>query len=1004
MSVGDELNTAKEDLARAEAERDQMAKPRRRLTMEDLRDINYLPRVDLQDVLSSYDPVSVGTSDGHEFIVVAPKGSEMPDPNTRAPTTVVRSQADVDEIHRQRLEDIEIGKQLALRDFAVRPDQGPTRTGIGTQTGAIRQHPSVNFVRGVGVSDSEVGLEIGTAVASPWTSWTRREYNADLIGYKGLRVYQKMAKSDGTVRGMLRLAKTPVLAGQWGIKPASENKRDVNIANFVWANLTDWMSTSFPQFITEALLMLQYGYYCADSETEILTREGWKSHDQLRGDEEVLTLNAETGLSEWQQLVSVNQFEYDGAMLSIESKQHSSLTTLDHNWVVEPTHDRGAPFKFKKSWELNTNHRLIKSAPRAEYPVDKKYDDDFVELLGWWVSEGSVQGTSKHVVIWQSPTANPANCDRIRGLFRRLFGVPGPLREGHTWIEEVHPGTGMLLWRLNVRASRSILALAPRKELKLSVVQDFTKAQLQLFVDVAMLGDGSATEGSVPYYGQSDPDRLDAIELALILLGISTRRSVRSDGFHCLWIHQRTRVQPFNPNGKSHSRWVEYSGTVWCPTVPNKTWLARRRGTVYFTGNCFEKVFAHGEDVTADPRAKGKIVWKKLAPRHPMDVKEWFMDINGGPLSVDMWAPPVQVGDASGNFGTSARTIPNTFEGGVIQAFQRWINIPIDKLLVFSFDKEAGDIEGTSILRSAYKHWYMKDALYKIDAIAKERHGIGIPVVKLPMGFSEQDLKNADQLGRNLRTNDRAHVVLPPNWDLVFAELKGQPVDCLRSIEHHDNMILQGVLGQFMNKASTQVEEQHTIFLKATRFTADILADVLNSYAIPQLVNMNWGRNVYPKIYVKRIGEQEDWRTQSFTIRNLVGAGVIVPDDAMESALRDEMGLPPIQRETARLVREQPMENLQRINPAPTELPGPGHQTVPNQMPYPPRTPNAPAATPGSGKNRSEFEPNVPGGQNIGGTPQLPRVGPPRQAPPSAFRRQPLGGQDRSGKGGRRGQ
>ncbi len=53
MSVGDELNTAKEDLARAEAERDQMAKPRRRLTMEDLRDINYLPRVDLQDVLSS---------------------------------------------------------------------------------------------------------------------------------------------------------------------------------------------------------------------------------------------------------------------------------------------------------------------------------------------------------------------------------------------------------------------------------------------------------------------------------------------------------------------------------------------------------------------------------------------------------------------------------------------------------------------------------------------------------------------------------------------------------------------------------------------------------------------------------------------------------------------------------------------------------------------------------------------------------------------------------------
>jgi len=30
---------------------------------------------------------------------------------------------------------------------------------------------------------------------------------------------------------------------------------------------------------------------------------------------------------------------------------------------------------------------------------------------------------------------------------------------------------------------------------------------------------------------------------------------------------------------------VKYTGIVWCPRTRNSTWLAKRRGTVYFTGN-----------------------------------------------------------------------------------------------------------------------------------------------------------------------------------------------------------------------------------------------------------------------------------------------------------------------------------------------------------------------------------------------------------------------------------
>jgi hypothetical protein len=34
---------------------------------------------------------------------------------------------------------------------------------------------------------------------------------------------------------------------------------------------------------------------------------------------------------------------------------------------------------------------------------------------------------------------------------------------------------------------------------------------------------------------------------------------------------------------------VEFDGMVWCPRTPSRNWLARREGTVFFTGNTYSK-------------------------------------------------------------------------------------------------------------------------------------------------------------------------------------------------------------------------------------------------------------------------------------------------------------------------------------------------------------------------------------------------------------------------------
>src|SRR5262245_19842613 len=211
----------------------------------------------------------------------------------------------------------------------------------------------------------------------------------------------------------------------------------------------------------------------------------------------------------------------------------------------------------------------------------------------------------------------------------------------------------------------------------------------------------------------------------------------------------------------------------------------------------FEKVWDFKEG-DGDRRA----YWKKLAPRHPMDAVQWHYDRNGGPNRLEMFPHDPRA--------------ENIF-------------IPIKKLIVFTFEKEAGNMEGISLLRSAYKHWYYKENLYKIDAIQKERHGIGIPIIHLPLGFTPNDFNLAKELGRNLRTNEKSYAVLLPNWDISTLKLEGNSVDCLKSIDHHDMLIARTVLGHFINNpANRSSEDQQDLFVKATRFIADIIRDVFN--------------------------------------------------------------------------------------------------------------------------------------------------------------------------------
>jgi hypothetical protein len=224
------------------------------------------------------------------------------------------------------------------------------------------------------------------------------------------------------------------------------------------------------------------------------------------------------------------------------------------------------------------------------------------------------------------------------------------------------------------------------------------------------------------------------------------------------------------------------------------------------------------------------------------------------------------------------------------------IDIPIEKLAIFTFEGNGSSLDGESILRSAYEHWFYKRTLYKIDAIQKERHGIGVPEVELLPGHSPNDKAIAHELARNLRTNEYAYIVRPSTLRVGFAELSGNLVNVLESASHHDLQIMKNVLIQFLEvdisgtRATSATSAD--IFMKVMRYVGSYICEIINQFVVPNLVAYNFDTDEFPQLKVRNIGEVKDLQMWAAAMSNLVDKEIITMDDESEDFVREVVQWP----------------------------------------------------------------------------------------------------------------
>lgn len=307
----------------------------------------------------------------------------------------------------------------------------------------------------------------------------------------------------------------------------------------------------------------------------------------------------------------------------------------------------------------------------------------------------------------------------------------------------------------------------------------------------------------------------------------------------------------------------------------------------------------------------GKVGWRKIPIRSQDTLLRWVFDETGGLQAMIQLAPP----------------------------YYRMTILPIEKCLLFRPNSVKNNPEGRSILRNAYRPWYLKKRLEEIEAVGVERDLAGMPVGRVPADYlnakpGSDQMKMVEafrKLVKSVRRDEQEGIVLPtafdqdtkqPLFDFELLSSGGtRAFDTSAIIGRYEQRMLMVALADFIlvGHEDTGSYALHTdksgLFRTAINSIAHAIADVFNRHAIPRLFAMNgWKPDELPKIVPNDVDPPDLTQLGGF-MTQMAQAGIVwFPDPELEKFIRDAARLPQISEQAeASLEMQQRQSDIMRV-------------------------------------------------------------------------------------------
>ena len=334
--------------------------------------------------------------------------------------------------------------------------------------------------------------------------------------------------------------------------------------------------------------------YCVDTETEALTQRGWLTHNEITTDDIILSYN--DGNLAWSKIKSIFRDNYNGNMFHLTVKGIDALVTPRHKFITQDG--------LKEVDYLLESDKVILTGNAVSAPTEKTYSDDFVKIVGWTITEGNIYYSSDRnyprISVYQT---EGRFAQEIRDCLKNL---------GSQFSENQHKSTRCfhLTKELCLKITE-ILSKIGNKVPTTDFLHSLTQEQRLILIDTMIKADGWDRAVSRSYT-QKCKYHMDAFAMLCTMAGfriaIKKRNTMafgKSSEIYTANIFsnraRHSRVENINFHGGKRSGKVKgigkahhpneptvpYNDIVWCPETEYGSFMCRRNGYVYLTGNTY---------------------------------------------------------------------------------------------------------------------------------------------------------------------------------------------------------------------------------------------------------------------------------------------------------------------------------------------------------------------------------------------------------------------------------
>ena len=392
-------------------------------------------------------------------------------------------------------------------------------------------------------------------------------------------------------------------------------------------------------------LLLFWLWHCYDEKTRVLTKDGFKHWWELKYDDEIATVNLETGELEYQKPEEIIVADYEGYMIHFKGQHYDLLVTPNHRMIVRQSRhnarkkgikeivndviDHKRPWKIiyaeelarnwgERRWEflraikwkgkkleyvelpdLELNPRYPKwvlgKVPNKPRGLKKIPIKPLLRFLGWFIAEGWAR-YNKHNQEFVVGISNKKReyLDEIAQTVREMGFHPivdygSNDRTGKVIVASKQ--LYMFIKSLGLPVHPDIKGEKAKYKFVPQFIKELDPELIKEFVDALWRGDGTfsrSKDGKLVYLKYVTKSKRLAEDVAELMLKLGYAVAIHYEKKRDIYnvvVSERYRF----PEICKQPKIVHYKGKIWCIRVPNGTLVVERNGKVVVSGNSADR-------------------------------------------------------------------------------------------------------------------------------------------------------------------------------------------------------------------------------------------------------------------------------------------------------------------------------------------------------------------------------------------------------------------------------